>query len=35
MADERIIYHGSQQIVEQPEIRQTKYSKDFAWRIRC
>lgn len=27
---ERIIYHGSQQIVEQPEIRTTKYSKDFS-----
>ena len=35
MADERIIYHGSQQIVEQPEIRQTKYSKDFAAGFYC
>ena len=35
MADERIIYHGSQQIVEQPEIRQTKYSKDFSVGFYC
>lgn len=35
MAEERIIYHGSQQIVEHPEIRQTKYSKDFAAGFYC
>lgn len=32
---EQIIYHGSQQIVEQPEIRPTKYSKDFACGFYC
>lgn len=35
MADEWIIYHGCQQIVEQPEIRQTKYSKDFSVGFYC
>ncbi len=33
--DARIIYHGSQQIVEQPEIRPTKYSKDFGAGFYC
>lgn len=33
--EKRIIYHGSQQIVKQPEIRATKYSKDFATGFYC
>ena len=32
---ERIIYHGSQQVVRQPEIRPTKYSKDFSVGFYC
>ena len=32
---ERIIYHGSQQIVERPEIRATKYGKDFSVGFYC
>jgi len=32
---ERIIYHGSQQIVEKPEIRPTKFCKDFASGFYC
>ncbi len=35
MTEERCIYHGSQQIVERPEIRPTKYSKDFAAGFYC
>lgn len=31
----RIIYHGSPQIVQQPEIRQVKYSKDFGLGFYC
>ena len=31
----RIIYHGSQEIVKQPEIRPTKFSKDFATGFYC
>ena len=33
--EKRIVYHGSQQIVKQPEIRSTKYSKDFATGFYC
>ena len=29
------IYHGSQEIVEFPEIRKTKYTKDFSWGFYC
>ena len=29
------LYHGSGQIVEFPEIRKTKYSKDFSWGFYC
>lgn len=25
------LYHGSGQIVEFPEIRKTRYTKDFSW----
>ena len=32
---ERIIYHGSQQIVQQPVIRPTKYNKDFSVGFYC
>lgn len=28
---ELVLYHGSGQIVEFPEIRKTKYTKDFSW----
>lgn len=35
MMTSRIIYHGSQQIVEYPEIRPTKYCKDFACGFYC
>ncbi len=33
--EERIIYHGSQQIAEYPEIRQAKYNKDFSAGFYC
>jgi len=33
--DGRIIYHGSQQRVEQPEIRIAKYTKDFGTGFYC
>lgn len=29
------IYHGSGEIVEYPEIRKTKYTKDFSWGFYC
>lgn len=32
---ERIIYHGSMQIVSEPEIRITKYNKDFYYGFYC
>lgn len=35
MMESRIVYHGSQQIVERPEIRTTKYNKDFACGFYC
>ena len=35
MAQEQIIYHGSQQIVSHPEIRRTRYNKDFATGFYC
>ena len=25
------LYHGSGQVVEFPEIRKTRYTKDFSW----
>jgi hypothetical protein len=30
-----ILYHGSGEIVEFPEIRKTKYTKDFSWGFYC
>ena len=30
-----ILYHGSDCIVEFPEIRKTKYTKDFSWGFYC
>ena len=30
-----VLYHGSGQIVEFPEIRKTKYTKDFSWGFYC
>lgn len=29
------LYHGSVEIVEFPEIRKTKYTKDFSWGFYC
>ena len=31
----RELYHGSNMIVEFPEIRQSKYTKDFSWGFYC
>lgn len=33
--EKMIIYHGSSQIVEMPEIRITKYNKDFYFGFYC
>lgn len=33
--NKRILYHGSDIIVEYPEIRRTKYKKDFSWGFYC
>lgn len=30
-----ILYHGSGEIIEFPEIRKTKYTKDFSWGFYC
>lgn len=30
-----ILYHASKEIVEFPEIRKTKYAKDFSWGFYC
>ena len=30
-----ILYHGSKEIVEFPEIKKTKYTKDFSWGFYC
>lgn len=32
---ERILYHGSGEIVEFPEIRKTRYTKNFSWGFYC
>lgn len=29
------LYHGSTMLVEFPEIRKTKYKKDFSWGFYC
>ena len=33
--DSMLLYHGSNEIVEFPEIRKTKYTKDFSWGFYC
>ena len=33
--DQIVIYHGSTDIVSSPEIRITKYTKDFSWGFYC
>lgn len=35
MLNERILYHGSREIVEAPEIRIQKYNKDFYFGFYC
>lgn len=30
-----ILYHASKEIVEFPEVRKTKYAKDFSWGFYC
>ncbi len=30
-----ILYHGSREIVSEPEIRKTRFTKDFAWGFYC
>lgn len=30
-----ILYHASKEIVENPQIRMTKYTKDFSWGFYC
>ncbi|MCD7808810.1 MAG: DUF3990 domain-containing protein [Erysipelotrichaceae bacterium] len=30
-----ILYHGSREIVPEPEIRKTRFTKDFAWGFYC
>ena len=30
-----LIYHASKQIVELPEIRKTRFTKDFSWGFYC
>lgn len=29
------LYHASKEIVQYPEIRKTKYTKDFSWGFYC
>ncbi len=31
----RIIYHGSGEVVQFPEVRKSKYTKDFSWGFYC
>lgn len=33
--DRRIIYHAGKEVVEFPEVRKTKYTKDFSWGFYC
>jgi hypothetical protein len=30
-----IIYHASKEIVQFPEIRKTRFTKDFSWGLYC
>lgn len=29
--DDIVLYHASKQVVEFPEVRKTKFTKDFSW----
>ncbi len=33
--EKRLLYHGSGEKVEFPEIRKTRYAKDFSWGFYC
>lgn len=35
MINYMILYHASKEIVEFPEVRKTKYTKDFSWGFYC
>jgi hypothetical protein len=35
ISEKKILYHGSGEVVEFPEIRKTKYTKDFSWGFYC
>lgn len=35
MAESKILYHGSKEIVRSPEIRITRYNKDFYFGFYC
>ena len=30
-----VLYHGSDVIVRNPEVRKTRYAKDFSWGFYC
>ncbi len=30
-----ILYHASKEVVEFPEVRKSKYTKDFSWGFYC
>ncbi len=30
-----VLYHASKEVVEFPEVRKTKYTKDFSWGFYC
>lgn len=30
-----VLYHASKEIVEFPEVRKTRYTKDFSWGFYC
>lgn len=32
---EILLYHGGKEVIEFPEIRKTKYTKDFSWGFYC
>ncbi len=32
---EDILYHGSKMIVSEPEIRKSRFTKDFSWGFYC
>ena len=33
--DDIVLYHASKQVVEFPEVRKTKFTKDFSWGFYC